>query len=106
MNSVPLACNMDVFTSAERDVHVRATLELYRTVQEIRESTNGYEFSFSNGSETISQLAAFISRERLCCPFLEFTLRIEPNGRPISLRLAGPEGTREFLREEFSEAFL
>ena len=29
-----------------------------------------------------------------------------PQNAPISLILTGPEGTQEFLRAEFSEAFL
>jgi len=104
MNSAPLACDMNVFTPAERESHVQNTLQLYQTVQAIHEAQNGYKFIFPNGTE-LTKVANFISNERLCCPFLEFTLRIEPNEKPISLTLTGPEGTQEFLREEFSEAF-
>lgn len=103
-SATPLVCNMNVFTPAERENHIQNTLQLYQTVQEIREAPNGFEFTFPNTTEIV-KLAEFISNERLCCPFLEFTLRIEPNEKPISLLLTGPEGTQEFLREEFSEAF-
>jgi len=105
MNSIPLACNMNVFTPVEREYHIQNTLELYENVQAIHEVPNGYEFLFPGNSETVAKLAEFIVNERLCCPFLEFDLKITPNDQPISLTLAGPEGTREFLREEFSEAF-
>jgi hypothetical protein len=105
MNSMPIACNMNVFTSMEREAHIQNTLQLYRTVQGIHEAPNGYEFTFPSGTETITKLAEFISHERLCCPFLEFTVKIQPNDQPISLLLTGPEGTPAFLREEFSEAF-
>ena len=100
-------CNMNVFTPAERGSHIQTTTRLFQTVQSIHEAQNGYEFIFSGpaGSENISALAEFISNERRCCPFLEFTLRISPNDKPISLLLTGPDGTQEFLREEFSEAF-
>lgn len=104
MSSTPLACDMNVFTPAERENHIENTLQLYRTVLDIRDAENGFEFIFPNTTE-LAKLTEFISNERLCCPFLEFTLRIEPNETPISLTLTGPEGTREFLREEFSEAF-
>ena len=103
--NTPLICDMNVFTSIERAQHIQSTLELYQTVQGIHEVPNGFEFIFPNGTASITKLAEFISNERLCCPFLEFTLRIMPNDEPISLTLTGPEGTREFLREEFSEAF-
>lgn len=55
-----------------------------------------------NGTGLITKLAEFISKERLCCTFLEFTLRIGPNEQPVLLTLTGPEGTKEFLREEFA----
>ena len=104
--NTPLICDMNVFTPVEREHHIQSTLELYQTVQSIHEVTNGIEFIFPNGAESITKLAEFISNERLCCPFLEFTLRITPNDEPISLTLTGPAGTQEFLRAEFSEAFV
>lgn len=102
---IPLACNMNVFTPAERELHVQTTHKLLQTLQNIREAESGYEFSFPNEKEMIATVAEFISKERLCCPFLEFALKVPPHNEPISLLLTGPEGTKEFLREEFSEAF-
>ena len=103
----PLACNMDVFTLAEREDHIRTTTQLFQSVQVVHETENGFEFMFPNAdeSENITQLAEFIFNERRCCPFLEFTLKIASNDAPISLMLTGPDGTQEFLRAEFNEAF-
>ncbi|MDQ3007243.1 MAG: hypothetical protein M3R47_17900, partial [Chloroflexota bacterium] len=103
--NTPLVCNMDVFTPAERENHIRTTTQLFQYVQTIHEVENGFEFMFPNSgaAENITQLAEFIFNERRCCPFLEFTLRIAPNDTPISLLLTGPEGTQEFLRAEFTE---
>jgi len=104
--NIPLICNMNVFTSVEREKHIETTTQLLQSMQAIHEVTNGFEFIFPNGTESITKLAEFISNERLCCPFLEFSLRVAPNDEPISLTLTGPEGTQEFLRAEFSEAFV
>ena len=101
----PLACDMSVFTPTERDLHVRTTRELFQSLQAIRDAESGYEFSFPNSSGIIVTMAEFISKERLCCPFLKFTLKVPPGTEPITLLLTGPEGTQEFLRLEFSEAF-
>ena len=90
---IPIACNMDVFTPAERENHILTTTRLFQSVQTIHEAEN------------MIQLAEFIFNERRCCPFLEFTLKIAHNDAPISLLLTGPEGTQEFLRTEFGEAF-
>ena len=102
-----IVCNMEVFTPVERENHVRNTVSLFQAVEDIHDAENGFVFIFpqTNGSENISQFAEFISNERRCCPFLEFTLKVAPNDGPISLLLSGPKGTREFLYEEFSEAF-
>ena len=102
----PIFCNMDVFTPTERDSHIQITTRLFQSAQGIHEIQDGYEFIFPNhGSESIAAFAEFISNERRCCPFLEFTLKIPSDDKPISLSLTGPEGTRQFLHEEFSEAF-
>jgi hypothetical protein len=105
MNSIPLACDMNVFTPAEREQHIQTTRELFAEVQNIRDVEHGYEFSLPNGTNSILKLAEFILNERKCCPFLVFTLKIPPENNTIALTLTGPEGTPEFLREEFSEAF-
>lgn len=104
---IPIVCNMNVFTPAERENHIRTTIQLFQTVQDIQEVENGYEFIFpnSNNPEEFAQFAEFIYNERRCCPFLEFTLKISSKDNLISLLLTGPEGTKEFLQEEFSEAF-
>src|SRR5687768_16105193 len=105
VKNTPLVCNMDVFTPAERENHIQTTTQLFQSVQTVHEVENGFEFSFPNfdAAENLTQLAEFIFNERRCCPFLEFTLKITPNGAPISLLLTGPEGTQEFLRAEFTE---
>lgn len=101
----PLACNMDVFTPEQRNSHIQTTTELIQGVQRVREIENGYEFQFPNETGFISRIAEFISNERLCCPFLEFNLKIRSNDEPVvSLSLTGPMGTQEFLRAEFDGA--
>jgi hypothetical protein len=51
----------------------------------------------------ISRIAEFISNERLCCPFLNFTLNVVSIHEPVSLSLTGPLGTQEFLRPNSME---
>jgi hypothetical protein len=105
-SQIPLACNMSVLTPAERELHVQTTKELFQALQATRNTEHGYEFIFTHKSEIFVNMAEFISRERLCCAFLEFTLKVPPGTEPITLLLTGPEGTQEFLRAEFSEAFV
>ncbi|MGZ9224860.1 MAG: hypothetical protein ACXW4M_04830 [Anaerolineales bacterium] len=95
-----------MFTPTEREDHIQSTTQLYQSAQSIHEVENDYEFTFPNESEMITGLGEFISNERLCCPFLEFTLKITSNNAHVSLLLTGPQGTPEFLRAEFGEGFL
>ena len=106
MNSeIPLICNMGVFTPGQRELHIQTTHQLIAAVQTVQEVESGYQFGFLNETELISKVAEFIANERLCCPFLTFSLNVTSNSKPISLSLAGPVGTQEFLRAEFSGAF-
>ena len=103
-SETPLACNMNVFTPVQCEQHIQTTRQLFQTVQNIQEAENGFGFTLPNGSDII-KIGEFIANERRCCPFLRFTLTIEPDPKSITLLLSGPIGTQEFLREEFSEAF-
>lgn len=100
----PLVCNMGVFTPSQREAHILTTTNLIRAIQRVQDVENGYEFTFPNESELISRIAEFITNERLCCPFLDFSLHVPSDRKPITLLLTGPAGTREFLRAEFEGA--
>ena len=101
---IPLTCNMNVFTPAQRESHIQITAELVQAVQSVQGVENGYTLTFPNETDYINKIAAFISNERLCCPFLEFNLHIISNDERVSLSLTGPVGTQEFLRAEFGGA--
>jgi hypothetical protein len=101
----PLVCNMNVFTSDQREKHIQNTIQMIQGIQGIQELNHGYEFTFPDQPEYISRIAEFISNEHLCCPFLEFDLNVSSTRSFISLSLTGPAGTREFLQEEFRGAF-
>ena len=42
-------------------------------------------------------------QERLCCPFLDISLRFEREGGPLWLRLAGRKGVKEFIKIEMAQ---
>ena len=46
--------------------------------------------------------AEFIALEKLCCPFLSFSLEVEAENGPVSLKLTGRDGVKAFVREEIS----
>jgi hypothetical protein len=103
--NIPLACDMNVFTPAEREAHVQNTIQLVENMQGSRKIENGFEIAFPNETQIIIRIGEFIALERLCCPFLTFDLGVLSRDEPVRLSIAGPEGTQEFLRMEFEGAF-
>jgi len=94
-----IACQMGVFTDAERTEHVTVVKPLFARTAQVQPLPNGAAYRLSAEAETLMLSAAFIAQERRCCPFLHFELSLDAAG-VLWLRLTGPEGTATFLREE------
>ena len=79
---------------------------MYAAVQEVQELPDGYAFRLPSSSEMLLLVAEDLNYERLCCPFIRFTLAIEPNEGPYWLRFTGGERVKEFLRMSFETSNL
>lgn len=97
---LPMACRMDAMDAAQRARHGELAGRLRRATLETRELPDG--FAFRLPAAEWSSAAEFISLERLCCPFLGFTLELAREVGPLWLRLTGQDGVKEFLKEELS----
>ena len=64
--TTPIACNLAVFTKAERARHIQLIAMLKDRVAEMRESTDGYSFRFD--AELVRPLAEWTALETKCCP--------------------------------------
>ena len=65
-----------------------------------KELSRGYAYDFGGSAEMLDMLVAFIVKERDCCGFLDYNLRIKGDGSSIRLAITGPEGTKGFLASE------
>jgi len=63
---------------------------------------DGYVFTFA--SKDFLDVARFVGNERLCCPFMTFSLEIPHSDGPLSLRVTGPVGSREVIDAELGIA--
>jgi len=97
----PIACDMTVLSPAQRERHLATSRELFSTLKQSRELSNGYEFRI-DGPNVILQAAEFVSLEKLCCPFLNFEITVEAENGSVWLKLTGREGVKAFVREEIS----
>jgi hypothetical protein len=98
----PLACDMSAIESNQREQHIATAQHLFRALIDIQELPDGYAFRLPNEPDILLKAVQFISLEKLCCPFLGFTIEVEPEGGPVWLRLTGREGVKAFIREEVS----
>src|SRR5262249_44872454 len=101
-NEIAIACNMDAIPADQREGHEAAARGLFAAVQAVQSLPDGYAFRLPTTSAMVRQVAEFIANERLCCPFFNFALDVEPNAGPIWLRLTGGEGVKELIKMEFS----
>ena len=66
----------------------------------VRELPDGYEIEFASDRETYEQLAEYVERERVCCPFFDITLRVLPEHGPLWVRFTGRPGTKQFIEAD------
>ncbi|MEO5888387.1 MAG: hypothetical protein ABIQ77_12070 [Anaerolineales bacterium] len=93
-----LACDLTAIPSSVREEHVVSAPQLFALAQEVQELPNGFAIRFLNEPGRFMTIAKFIENERLCCPFFNFGLEVEPNSGPLWLRLTGGEGVKEILQ--------
>ena len=94
---LPIACKLTDAEQTERREELAR--ELFGRREKANELDDGYEFVFPGGADWAQKLVSFVVTERECCPFLTFEMIFEPGGGPVSLRVRGSEGTKEFLGE-------
>lgn len=94
-------CNIKALNPAERVHHKQITDKLITVRKEIVEKEKGYEFQFSQSTVSLAELADWAAAESKCCPFFDFHIDMEREGRLLCLRLTGEEGIKPFIRVEF-----
>jgi hypothetical protein len=98
-DSTTLACDMSAIPAEEREHHRQTAGDLLTAVDAVEEESDGYRLRLPADGETIRRAAAFVSRERLCCPFFDFTLEVGREGGPVWLALSGGSGVKDYLEE-------
>jgi hypothetical protein len=97
---IPFACDLTAIPAGKREEHERNGRALFSTIQQLLELPDGYGLRLAKDTQTILQVAEFITLERLCCPFFTFALEVPSGGDSIWLKLTGREGIKDFIRAE------
>ncbi len=94
-------CNAKALSPSERIHHTELTEKLLTNRKAIVETPRGYEFQFEPSDTALAELADWAVNESKCCPFFNFHLDLEREGKLLCLGLTGPEGIKSFIRTEF-----
>ena len=98
-DTIPILCSL---TSAELREREATLLAHFRSaVLETEELQGGFTFRLTGDGKLIGLIAELIVAERECCPFLTFEVVALPNKGPVTVRVTGPAGTKEFVRSVF-----
>lgn len=95
----PIACDPTAIDKDEREAHEKNATALFERITDLRERSDGYAFRLPAETEVVRSAGAFISRERLCCPFFRFTLEVTSDEGPVWLHLTGRDGVKAYVEE-------
>lgn len=95
-------CNAKALNPTERARHKALTDKLVAQRTQIVESEKGYEFQYSPSTVSLAELSDWVAAESKCCPFFDFHIDLENEGKLLCLRLTGEKGVKDFVRAEFS----
>lgn len=93
-------CNMGFFTPEGLDRHKALVQKIAAAIKESDELENGYLFKFSG---QFREAGEWLDGARGCCPTIEYAITFAPQSGPVTLRISGGAGAKEFIREEFSK---
>jgi hypothetical protein len=95
------ACNLGALSVEERQ---RLTTEIGPKLRgadrKVRELKDGYEIRFLDGRQILPTVAEWLSMEGRCCSFFNLSMKLRGNGGPLTVRITGEDGTKEFIRDE------
>jgi hypothetical protein len=94
-------CDSKALSAKERTRHKELTEKLLTARNAAIEMGNGYEFQYSPDKVTIAEVAEWVVVESKCCPFFDFHIDLENQGRLVCLRLTASEGIKDFIRSEW-----
>jgi len=98
-STAPVACHPDAIPSDERGRWLDVGRKVFRSIQAVQELADGYAYRLPGDRQTLLDLAEYVSRDRLCCQFLRWEIRVEPELGEVWLVTTGSASAKLLLRE-------
>ena len=95
-DDIPVACCLSTAEFREREATLLAHFR--SAVIGTDELPDGYAFRLPGDGKWIAVVAELIVAERECCPFLTFEFVAQPGMGPVIVRVTGPAGAKDFLK--------
>lgn len=95
----PIACDPSAIDEAAHEEHREVSEALFEHITDLQELPDGYAFRLPTETEVVQTAGAFVSRERLCCPFFHFTLDVSSNDGPVWLEVRGRDGVKQYIED-------
>ena len=100
MNDTNFYCDMTALSTDHRARYQEFEKLFSDKIKSISEIPNGYTLSFSMNPDNFILAAEFVTFERLCCPFLSFSMNVTSGEELGQLSITGPEGSKQFIQAE------
>ena len=91
------ACSINKLSADERAALSTAVHQLIDAKPTTKELASGYEMRFDHAGQLYTAATTWIEYERICCPFFAFSISLENNDGPLTIRLTGPKGVKAFI---------
>jgi len=100
----PICCNSNAFTAEQKDRYAKLNERVNAARAETKNLFDGYTYRLRDGMVSLPELAEWVLLERVCCPFLDFTIQVEQDCGTLWVTLAGIPDTVQVAQR--SELFL
>src|SRR5260221_2914954 len=88
-SQIVIACDPNALAAEQQAHWVKEIVpKLYSAVQEIQELADGWAWRLPSDPEILMLVAEDLNMDRLCCPFVSYTLEVPPDRMPFWLRLS------------------
>lgn len=92
------ACNITALSAEQRKQHSESTIRLFSAVTKLEEEPDGYVFQMPSDSATFLEVSGWVDLDRKCCPFMDFSLTVGDETKPLTLGINGGGQVKEFLK--------
>lgn len=97
----PIACTPKALDATQRERQKTLLAVIRKKIRKTEELSHGYALNLPNDHATFLEAAEWVSLERKCCAFAEFSLEWRLDDT-VWVKLTGKDGVKEVLAAEMA----